>query len=463
MFNNTGRESFKKMVDFTPYDKKNIISFVSRLLVWSVLFSVLYILRSFFLLIFLTFVYAYIQVSIVNYIQSRWVVHRKVCVVATAVTLLCFFISVMLFLIPSVKRQTEVFISQFGTYIDRVDQEIIKLSNEHSLVKELIVQLELTKATNGANTSIASNDENSTSETYTDKAYTDKAYTDKAHTNKPDANKTGTAAISGDTAETQKGVKTDTQKNSPVAAIIQQVLGLGNEATGISNLNQLLEKFRNISGKIASIGSAFLLSLLFSFLIVFDLPNLTKLVKDLEHTRLDFFYKEVADNVKNFAQVLGKALEAQLSIAIVNSILTAFGLYFLGIGKYIAFLSVIVFFCSFIPVVGVFISSVPICLVTLQASGLKTMILAIILIIVIHLIEGYILNPRIYGSYMRINPVLVLIILTIGGKLFHIWGLILGVPVCTYIFAHAIRKKPEEDTTSTLIEEPEPETMRPES
>jgi predicted PurR-regulated permease PerM len=67
------------------------------------------------------------------------------------------------------------------------------------------------------------------------------------------------------------------------------------------------------------------------------------------------------------------------------------------------------------------------------------MILAIVMIIVIHLIESYILNPRIYGTYMRINPVIVLIILTIGGKLFHIWGLILGVPVCTYIFGYAIK------------------------
>jgi predicted PurR-regulated permease PerM len=105
----------------------------------------------------------------------------------------------------------------------------------------------------------------------------------------------------------------------------------------------------------------------------------------------------------------------------------------------VAFLSVIVFFFSFIPVIGVFISSIPICLIALQTSGVSTMLLAVLLITVIHLIEGYILNPRIYGSYMRINPVIVLIILTVGGKLFGFWGLLLGVPVCTYLFGHAIR------------------------
>ncbi|MFM8331278.1 MAG: hypothetical protein ACKN9T_06285, partial [Candidatus Methylumidiphilus sp.] len=55
---------------------------------------------------------------------------------------------------------------------------------------------------------------------------------------------------------------------------------------------------------------------------------------------------------------------------------------------------------------------------------------------------------KIYGSLMRINPVIVLIILTIGGKLFHMWGLVLGVPVCTYIFGYAIRcQKPATSAT----------------
>ncbi|MBF0111292.1 MAG: AI-2E family transporter [Desulfamplus sp.] len=376
-------------------------------------------LRSFFLLIFLTFVFAYIQVSIVSYIQKwRGLRNRQVRVVVTGVALLCFFISVMLFLIPSVKKQTEVFISQFGTYINRVDQEILRLSHEYPSINRLIVQLEL----------VASNSE---------------------------LNGNGNHKSSPDNLETAiKKQPVENGKSSPVITLLQKIIGIDNDLNAVGNINQILDNFRNISGKIASIGSAFLLSLLFSFLIVLDLPNLTLLIKSLEQTKLNFFYKEVAGNIRNFGEVLGKALEAQLSIAIANSILTAFGLYILGIGKYIAFLSVIVFFCSFIPIVGVFISSIPICLIALQASGLNTMLVAIIFIIIIHLIEGYILNPRIYGSYMRINPVLVLIILTIGGKLFHIWGLVLGVPVCTYIFAHAIKKddpKLSFDNNQTII------------
>jgi hypothetical protein len=83
----------------------------------------------------------------------------------------------------------------------------------------------------------------------------------------------------------------------------------------------------------------------------------------------------------------GKALEAQFLVAIANSILTAIGLYFLGLGQSLAFLTAIVFLCSFIPVAGVFISSVPICILALQASGLHGVAMAIGLITFIHLIE----------------------------------------------------------------------------
>ena len=67
------------------------------------------------------------------------------------------------------------------------------------------------------------------------------------------------------------------------------------------------------------------------------------------------------------------------------------------------------------------------------------MLLAALLIWGIHLIETYVLNPKIFGHHLHLNPVLVLVILTIGGKLFHIWGLVLGVPVCKYFFGHAIQ------------------------
>jgi predicted PurR-regulated permease PerM len=358
-------------------------------MVWGVLFAVIYLLRSFFLLLFLTFVFSYIQARSVNRLETL-IKNRVVRVALVALFLLGVLTATGVFLVPKVKTQTEVFVSQFGAYLGRVDQELFKLEKEYPLLGEILPE-------------ILSND--------------------------PGA---------ADAAE-KRGLK-----NSPSASLLQQFLGLGEAASGLQNVNQMLDTLGNIGGKIASAASAFLLSLLFSFLIVLDLTKLGASVRELESTKLWFIYHSVADDIREFSQVLGKALEAQLIIAIINSFLTALGISLLGLGQHVAFLSVIVFFCSFFPVIGVFISSIPICLIALQSDGLQTMFLGVLLIAIIHLIEGYILNPRIYGSYMRINSVIILIILTIGGKLFSFWGLILGVPVCTYIFGHAIRFKKQE-------------------
>jgi len=365
-----------------PWDR--IFPLVTRLMVWGLLFGIIYILRTFFLLVFLTFVFAYIQTSGMQHLKQH-INNRIIRVIIVGTLFLSILIAVGIFLVPKVKRQAEVFVNQFAVYINRADMELIKLSKKYPLLTEIIPELKELKT--------------------------------------------------DDSGEAEKKFL----RTSPTASLIQQFIGLGEETTGLKNVNQILDTLGSIGGKLASIVSAFLLSLLFSFLIVLDLPKLSASVAKLEHTRLRFIYIEVAENIREFSHVLGKALEAQFIIAVANSMLTALGIYFLGMGKSVAFLSVIVFFCSFIPVVGVFISSVPICLISLQTSGLQIMILAILLIFIIHMIEGYILNPRIYGSYMRINPVIVLIILTIGGKLFHVWGLILGVPICTYVFGHAIR------------------------
>src|SRR5690606_4096435 len=188
----------------------------------------------------------------------------------------------------------------------------------------------------------------------------------------------------------------------------------------------------------------------FSFLIVLDFPALARGARHLHDTRLQFVYDEISDSVFHFGRVLGQALEAQLMIALLNTLLTAAGLNFMGLPN-VVFLSMIVFVCSFIPVAGVFISSVPICLTALTVGDISLMMWSIVFITVIHMIEAYILNPRIYGAHLRMNPVLVLAILVMSHHLFGVWGLILGVPVVNYFVKYVIEIKARRQDESEVI------------
>ena len=59
------------------------------------------------------------------------------------------------------------------------------------------------------------------------------------------------------------------------------------------------------------------------------------------------------------------------------------------------------------------------------------------LVVFIHLLEAYLLNPMIYGRHLKLNPVLTLIILFVGYHAFGLWGMLLGVPVARY-FIHDV-------------------------
>jgi len=162
-------------------------------------------------------------------------------------------------------------------------------------------------------------------------------------------------------------------------------------------------------------------------------------VRKLAHSKIARFYEETGTSIARFGEILGKVLEAQFVIAFVNTALTALVIGPVLGWSYVPFLSVVVFVCGFVPVAGVFISSVPICAVGLYEGGLTAVAILVAGIVAIHMLEAYVLNPRIMGAALKVNPVLVLIVLVVGHHVLGVWGLLLGLPLCYWFFKHVIQ------------------------
>ena len=64
-------------------------------------------------------------------------------------------------------------------------------------------------------------------------------------------------------------------------------------------------------------------------------------------------------------------------------------------------------------------------MVALDTGGPLLSLAAIGLVIIIHAIEAYLLNPIIYGKHLKLNPVFTLIILFVGYHAFGLWGMLL--------------------------------------
>ncbi|UOG93640.1 MAG: AI-2E family transporter [Candidatus Thiothrix sulfatifontis] len=398
-----------------PVHWEHVLPLLTRLVVWGIILGLLTLLSSFFALIFLTFVFAYLQSGIVDVLTRRMRWLRVPVVVLVGGLFLGAIITVSLFLAPKVYQQATGFAQGFFVYMERIDTEVLNLADRYPLLQEAIPELRRPPALGQPSASAAPE------------------WAAPIPPVPPLQN--GVAA----TGTLEPPLAQRTFVDSPTGLLVGLLTGKEKSVDSREAVKVALDQLTNISRQALAILTTFLLALLFAFLIVLDLPHLVASVRDLENTRLRFIYVEVADNIYQFGKVLGHAMQAQFYIACVNTVLTAIGLYVLGMGEHMAFLSVLVFLFSFVPVAGVFISSVPICLIALNMGGVNLMLLSVAMITIIHLIEGYVLNPLIYGARLRVNPVIVLIILTVGGKLFHIWGLILGLPVCIYLFGHAIR------------------------
>jgi predicted PurR-regulated permease PerM len=180
------------------------------------------------------------------------------------------------------------------------------------------------------------------------------------------------------------------------------------------------------------------LALLLSLIVILELPRLSALFRGLEQSRIGSFYREVTPSLVSFGTILGKAFGAQALVAVVNTALTAVGLLLLGI-PHAFVLSGIVFVCSFIPVLGVVFSTVPIALSAVKAGGGMMVLWGVLWIAAVYSLKAYLLYPRLVGSFMRVHPLLVVVILIAAEELFGFWGLVLGVPVCYYLYHHWVR------------------------
>lgn len=129
---------------------------------------------------------------------------------------------------------------------------------------------------------------------------------------------------------------------------------------------------------------------------------------------------------------LAGVVRGQLTICMINGVLTLIGLLLLRIPFPFA-LSALATVLYLVPLFGTIISSIPIVLLGLSGGGLKMGLAALAWIVAIHALETYVLNPKIMGDASKIHPVLIVLALVIGEHHFGIVGALLAVPVASVV------------------------------
>ncbi|KAB3532505.1 AI-2E family transporter [Alkaliphilus serpentinus] len=172
----------------------------------------------------------------------------------------------------------------------------------------------------------------------------------------------------------------------------------------------------------------FVLGLILSFYMLMDRESFKKsfekllrvFLKDTSVERVKSFAREVNDLFVKF--IVGKSLDSFI-IACICFV----GLNLIGI-RYALLLSVIVGVTNMIPYFGPFIGAVPATIITFFDSPLSALWL-MIFILALQQFDGLILGPKILGDSVGVSPFWIIFSIVVGGKLFGVLGMFLGVPV----------------------------------
>ncbi len=128
---------------------------------------------------------------------------------------------------------------------------------------------------------------------------------------------------------------------------------------------------------------------------------------------------------------LAGVVRGQATICFVNGVLTFIGLWLMGV-KLPLILATVAALFSLIPIFGSILSTIPIVAMALTDSVAKGL-LALIWIIVIHLVEANLLNPKIMGDAARIHPVIVVFALIVGEQTAGLMGALFAVPIASVL------------------------------
>lgn len=384
-----------------------------RLVIWVILFGLLWLLRDFFALVFLTFVLATFAAPLAAFGRRRMRLPHWAALSLVYLVFVVVLASFVRFVAPSVASELNRMVENLPTTEARLLEAKNRLINRYPTFRQPL----------GGFLASALDDETATSVAL--------QLADER------------ARLSLTPAEVARAVEANIPPDGALAEYFARRDQLYLNALADRVFQQLRDYAPTVINLLYRGTATILLALLFSFLILSDRGSLRRGVARLKNSRVGDFYEEAAEPIVRFGILLARAIKAQATIAAVNTALTLVGLLLLGI-PLIAMLSVIVFFCSFIPVLGVFMSTIPVVLVALNAGGPTLSLAAVGMVVVIHVIEAYLLNPIIYSRHLKLNPVFTLIIVYVGYHAFGVWGMLLGVPVTRY-FIHDVLGVPFRD------------------
>jgi predicted PurR-regulated permease PerM len=218
----------------------------------------------------------------------------------------------------------------------------------------------------------------------------------------------------------------------------EEILGLvqQNASYFVERSKDLLElSLTEIIKNMISFTSALVKFLIGSAISIYLLKDKETLINSLKRLSYAVLKKSHADVLMDVAGkanrmisrfLLGKAIDS-----LIIGIICFIGLSILNV-RYTLLISLIVGVTNMIPYFGPIFGAVPAVLLTLFYDPLKA-IWVLLFLFVLQQFDGWILGPRILGISVGLKPFWIIVGILVGGGLFGVIGMLLGVPCAAVI------------------------------
>lgn len=197
-------------------------------------------------------------------------------------------------------------------------------------------------------------------------------------------------------------------------------------------INQFKDLTSNVSNHLVSIISnifggvfSFVLIIVLSFYLAVQEGGVEKFLKVVTPVKDEAY---IVDLWKRSQKKIGHWMQGQLLLMILVGVLSYLGLMVLGV-KNALLLAVLAGVMEIIPLFGPVISAIPAVLFGMQDGGATMGLLVIGLFLIIHQFENHLIYPLVVKKVVGVSPIIVILSLIIGAKLFGFLGIVLSVPV----------------------------------
>lgn len=178
---------------------------------------------------------------------------------------------------------------------------------------------------------------------------------------------------------------------------------------------------------------SFIIAFIFAIYLLFAKETLVRQVKKIVYVLFDL---KIANFLVNVGEFSYSTLRGFLGGQILEGIIT--GIFLFILMKIFRFpyalsISVITGLTTLIPFYGAIIGGV-MGFMLISVYSLSKGLWFLVLIVIVQQIEGNVIYPNVMGGSMGIPGIWVMVVVTIAGAFFGIWGLLLAVPIFSIVY-----------------------------